>query len=52
MPIVQRGIEGDHSDDEGRVKAVTFLKRLMSEIVNWLTYEESVAVAEELFSEC
>ena len=46
LPVVQRGIEGDYNDDEGWVKAVTFLKRLMAEIVNWLTYEEAVTVAE------
>ena len=52
MPIVQRTIESDYNDDEGRVKAVEFLKRLMAEIVNWLSYEESVVVAEQLFCEC
>ena len=52
MPIVQRTIEADYSDEEGRVKAVEFLKRLMAEVVNWLSYEESVVVAEQLFCEC
>ncbi len=39
-------------DSEGRSRAVALLKRLMAEIVNWLTFEEAVSVAEELFSEC
>ena len=31
---------------------MALLKRLMGEIVCWLTFEEAVSTAEELFSEC
>ena len=50
--MVQGSIVGIQDDKEGRVRAVNLIKRLMAEIVNWLTFEEAVSVAEELFSEC
>ena len=52
MPLVQRNIETSLDDNEGRSRAVALLKRLMGEIVCWLTFEEAVSTAEELFSEC
>lgn len=52
LPVVQKSVVSAANDEEGRERAVALLKRLMAELVNWLTFEEAVSVAEELFSEC
>ena len=52
LPICQASVIATSDDNEGRSHAVSLLKRLMVEIVNWLTFEEAGSVAEELFSEC
>lgn len=52
LTVVQKSIENITDDLEGRVRAVALIKRLMGEIVNWLSFEEAVSTAEELFSEC
>lgn len=52
LTVVQKSIESITDDLEGRVRAVALIKRLMGEIVNWLSFEEAVSTAEELFSEC
>ncbi len=36
LPIVQASVTSAQEDTEGRARAVTFLKRLMAEIVCWL----------------
>ena len=52
MPVVQKSVTTAENDEEGRNRAVTLIKRLMGEVVRWLTFEEAVSVAEKFFSEC
>ena len=52
MPVVQKSVKTAENDEEGRNRAVTLIKRLMGEVVRWLTFEEAVSVAEKFFSEC
>ena len=52
MPVVQRSVVTAETDEEGRNRAVALVKRLMMEIVRWLTFEEAVTVGEKFFSEC
>ena len=52
MPVVQASVTTAENDEEGRNRAISLIKRLMGEIVRWLTFEEAVSVAEKFFSEC
>ena len=47
---MQQSITKTNDDKKGRGLAVTLLKDLMGEIVNWLNFDEAVDVGEELFT--